>query len=135
MAFYLDEAGLDKVWGKVKAGAGMTMELLWENAKPDSGFSAQTIAVDLSEFSHVMIAHKTSGCAAVASVIVKVGDRAICNANSLLAYDNWYIAFRIANTSETSIAFETGRYNNNKAQSAFDTACVPFRVYGIKGVS
>ena len=102
-----------------------SMELLWENASPGSDFAAQTIALDLSGYDHVIIeaVANVAGWAIVQSFTCRVGVD-----SCLLIPSNAVLNNRSFTTSTTGIRFDGGSSGAN----ALNNCCVPIRIYGIK---
>lgn len=120
-----------KIEDLVNINAGISMELLWENASPTSEFAARIISLDLNPYKIVLI-----------ESILKPGSTQIIN--NLVSKDdslqtvlggftegNYY---RLAQASNTGIQFGNG-YKYITSESANAASCVPLKIYGIKGVS
>lgn len=129
----------------------LSIDLLWENASVNSGFDAQTVQLDLSEYAYVIIQIYTQVCGnAVSSelgsgfyglrnYIAKV--RSITNLDYVLFYgDNESIpsmATRIANIQINGIRFTKSYFVDIGTGSTTPASGIsgskPYRIYGIKG--
>lgn len=110
---------------------GLRMDLLWDNDAPGTSFAAQTVTVDLSGYSHVMIVpifsngNQNPSPPVIAPVIdgtvlgLVVGSGTNNNVGSRTG---------TIDLSAPGITFAGGRYggNNNNAY------CVPMYIYGIR---
>lgn len=120
--------------------AGLSMELLWENASPDSSFSGQTISVDLSGYDFLMIEFltyvKTADYADYHGIVItRVGTK---DNVSGFGETGSYFCFRGFSSNNSGITFETGRYADKYQDdelASSNNLYVPQKIYGIKGVS
>ena len=115
----------------------LSMTLLWENASPTSAFAAQTIALDLSEYSFVLVA--TTSWAPVFRLAM-VGKWAeiqdILDINA--SYSGYiYGCKRGFNVLTTGITFEAAYYKaaNSTTSKLVNDRHIPYKIYGIKGVT
>lgn len=114
-------------------GAMSKWDLLWQNASPASAFAAQTIPVDLTDYDFYVICHKYSTSAQdnlpmciyrvdetkkVFSIISTIGN----------AVGGRHVTYSIANKTLT---FDSAGYNGTANKNEY---CLPFRIYGFKGV-
>ena len=110
---------------------GITMELLWENASPNSEFAAQTVSVDLSGYQMIGLVFKwvsASDWSEQPMEILTKGDyQRLISATA----ETGSVSRRITKVSNTGITF-AGGYANTGAHNA---CCVPTLIYGIKGVA
>ena len=112
-------------------GSGMSMDLLWENASPGSDFAEHSgtnkLKIDWSGYVKYAVEYRTE-YTFYATMEVSVGN------NMAIFY------YKTENNRAgcRSIVFESdglsiyGAFLNG---SANDSYCVPWRIYGIKGVS
>lgn len=110
---------------------GVSMKLLWENASFGSDFAQQTIALDLSGYSAVMITANGES-----SYFVPVGDIA-----KITSFNGYYICRRDVTVSTTGVWFGSvdvaityGTSASHKTENP-SSQCRPYKIYGIKGVS
>lgn len=116
-------------------GAMAEWDLLWENASPTSSFSSQTIPMDLSAYDVVAIAYgifnDSDGAIKFAFAIV---DSPFNSGKAFMdgafAYAGSRNVRRYFVASSTGVDIQAGYYNTGDNA----TACVPYRIYGIKGV-
>ena len=119
----------------------LSMELLWENASPTSGFGGQTINVDMSPYTHFLIyycAYNSENTFESTGIVKKNA-----NTNQMKTFGlrsgtalNWQ--WRRFSVTDAGFTFMTGAYANESNLSAVDTTnnvCIPVAIYGIKGVS
>lgn len=108
---------------KQKLGAKAEMALLWENASPTSNFSAQTIALDLSEYDYVFAQVRgstTNNTVGIGLIRVGTSYAVFCNHGS-----NGASGTRVFNVSATGV--EIGNGVNLQYE-------IPMFIIGIKGV-
>ena len=130
-------------WDKIgfpmpEISEGVQMELLWENASPTSEFAAQTIELNLGEFSHVLL-ESIERISSVANqeqehygTLSKIG-AGICPNGNVGVYG---LGYRRFTTNEDSIIFEDGFFWSTSWKPTLNNVlCVPLKIYGIKGVS
>lgn len=119
-------------------GAGVTMDLLWENPDPTAEFAAQTVELDLSEYTHVAVMFKWSDTANV-YVPVQFFEKGVVATANAFGYNATELQARVVTPSDTAIAFgDGGRWNRGSTTSnivADDTVMIPYRIYGIKNGS
>ena len=114
------------------------MALLWTNGSPTSSFSAQTISVDLSKYSHVCIGFRGwQNDATVSFIIAEVGQAAVHFEVRNATATNQYAAVfqRTATVSATGIAFSacSGKLDiRTQTVSTYNDGLIPFKIYGIK---
>lgn len=127
------DASVDLAIDNAIANAGhMEMELLWENASPTSEFAAQTITVDLSQYTHYevlcLVTNATYKDSIISSGIIPV------NKGALISYGwgdvNTVAHRRITESTLNSITFGGASYN----KTAGNSYVIPQAIYGIKGV-
>ena len=116
---------------------GMSMKLLWENANPTSSFTAQTISLDLSEYTHLIIKVKLldAGERAFSFTLVKKD-----GSKTPLVYANGgnagvQLRYRNATAVDTGVNFTNAYYASGAtAESVNNGVAIPIEIYGIKGV-
>ena len=118
---------------KVLNDSKLSMELLWENASPESSFPPQSIAVDLSEGDLVAISFKSFCVLAFKKGVNRVG------------FVNMYgpaihainINCRTFDICDNSIRFEDGYVflYQNQTIELNNEAAIPTEIYVIKGAS
>lgn len=110
------------------------MKLLWENASIASSFSEQTISLDLTGYDMIYVVfrhHKSSDVEIEASCLVGSRTRG-------LSVVGWaYVRDFTVSTSgvvfKNSIAYQT--YGDANSQYTNNDTLVPYKIYGIKGVT
>lgn len=113
-------------------GGGLSMELLWENASPASTFANQTVPLDTSKFTAVLIEFRSGASNAVripsvmafskGSRYIALGDN---NAGTIITR-----AFAV---NDADIAFSAGyKYSTYKTYTEDNTVVIPVAIYGIK---
>ena len=115
----------------VVSGTGLTKTLLWSNPDTSEQFTAQTVAVDLSSYSLVMIEFILYGTL-MTTVIANIPATTNSIANSAM-YGQRFIGRNFA-VSASGVTFEDGFYVSTY-DGAVNTANVymtPVALYGIK---
>lgn len=110
---------------------GISMKKVWENASRASSFAAQTLSLDLSGYDEVLIYSCLEASTNNDYIVVSrcpIGERAL--AHFTWGDDNVSL-HRFAKTSKTGIEF-LNAYHGGAQDNA---SLMPYRIYGIKGVS
>lgn len=110
---------------------GITMNLLWTNDSPTSNFAAQTVSLDLSGYSAIVVAFATSttsGLYAFSNIALKDGNPWFL---SFLGGASTYRYGRSATVTNTGVEFSNG-YRDGSASSA---QAIPLYIYGIRGIT
>lgn len=115
---------------------------VWDNASPSSSFAAQTIALDLEEYTHILvefvsgapsyiIAKGTSGTVPRINVTsTSANDTVIELFRRPISFDDTAVTFgECYNSMYTTI---TGKFS---ATSVIGTAIKPLKIYGIRGIN
>ena len=106
------------------------MVKLWQNASPDSGFEAQTLSVELSDYDGVSIYYrndKTGTAYQNTGLIPKGNSGAMVYVSSAGKQ-----SIRKFSVTESGITFEAASYDGSDGKKDY---IIPVIVYGIKGVS
>ena len=116
------DENLEKMADNIRNINSSALELLWTNPNPTSNFSAQTVELDLSEYTYVGIT-----CRASTSVPGKRSEL-IFLANKgyvieLVGWDSSINSYRHATASEEGVTFTVVTGANY---------CIPTHIYGIK---
>lgn len=121
---------------------GMSMELIWENARPTSEFAAQLIPLDLSKYDLVYITslYNTSSSTRFSSKIIKKGSYEMLeffmNGTSTTSA-NVSLLSRKTDVSDSGVNFGNmiqKSLNDNTAGTTKNIYVIPVHIYGIKGV-
>ena len=119
-------------------------KLLWTNASSGSAFDAQTVSLDLSEYSYVEILYRAGAGGAwksqVCLVSLTVLLDGVCGSSGTTGGAYCFSVFRTGTVSGTGINFSKAY---TVKQHGTDTAeftennhwAVPFMIFGIKGVT
>lgn len=113
-------------------GIGLDLDLLWENANPKSDFGAQTVVLNLSNYSAVLIKviYQTDASEIYFdNIVLKSG----IEASVIAAYGSHLsgsVLQRSATVSDNGIIFGTGHVQGSNTTGA--KFCVPNKIYGIK---
>ena len=117
----------------------MRMELLWENASPTSAFAAQEIPIDVDPNDY-------DGVIAVVRLDVsgttQVGIYFDSGTNGLAYTAGWYgdragvtyRSFTYEKTTAKRYTVSGGTYFNDLVNTTSNSYCIPYRIYGIKGI-
>lgn len=130
--------GIDINEDGVITTSGVQMELLWENAKPDETFPAQTVEIDLSQYDFVgIVYHDYLNSGTDKLTAIKVGQNTSCQyfRHVQAATEAPYIFERTCDTKANGIVFGntymkiTGTSTLYSDQNA---ALIPTKIYGIR---
>ena len=106
----------------------MRMERAWQNASPTSEFAAQTISLDLSEYDFIMVLymHRVTFQTTLSSTLKKgqLGNLISVTSDNLTGY-------RSVTFTDSGVTFGECIYSKTNSNNGF---CVPYEIYGIKGV-
>lgn len=118
--------------GASGGGGGITMSLLWTNPSPTSSFAAQTVSVDLSGYDAygVLVLFGTSNPNIVPMQVLPC-DSARDGVLSVVARSNNNNGGRLVTFSPTGLTFTACTYNG----SSSNAYCIPYKIYGIKGIT
>ena len=114
----------------------ISMSLLWTNASPSSSFAAQAISLDLSDYDLILIVYNIAGT--IGKYTSAIYEKAVTNnvmsgyyhyADNTTVFQHFERKFYI---SDSSIKFEKAYLQGTEEQNF---AAVPYKIYGIKGVS
>ena len=132
-----------EVSGTLFANGIVSMDLLWENASPTSSFGAQTISLDLQQYTHVLIIYSAkywNGSAESLgrkSETIEVGQTGVLSYGGMGSSGAYYThnSIRAANTTTTEVVFGKN-YTSvlNGAPGSDNANVIPTAIYGIKGI-
>lgn len=116
--------------------AGMSADLLWENASPSSNFANQTVTVDCSDYRSVRIQFSTIlGASSYSWWNIPVGSNGIC-ITGFYPSAGFTVVTRYVAVTKTAIAFgkDLGRVFGSTATNVTGTGeyMIPLTIYGIK---
>lgn len=117
--------GTEEEFAALLAGA-MAMDLLWENASPDSEFPVQTLDIPTTQYRMFWIeARYKTGKLPAGSTIVRYGQA------GLLSMYNGANYYRIFNPNSSGMNVKSGwKYSTSETED--NTVVIPTRIYGIK---
>lgn len=138
----------DNSWGTWKKildeDSGVQMVKLWENASPTSNFLAQTVNLDLSNYKAVLIVFRTSwwdgssehvktGCK---SEMIRKGDIGVLDSAETTKTSPYYTMSkqRVVTLNDTGATFNSGHMGCLNTNGTDNASCIPYIIYGIKGV-
>lgn len=107
--------------------------LLWSNESPTSNFAAQTLELDLSGYSHVLIENSvTSGSSNTYIRRTELFQKGFTATMFNASHFTWMCSRR-ATVSDTGIVFTTGKYGYVGESGQGDGAqyCIPTKIYGV----
>lgn len=113
-----------------------SMDLLWENASPNSDFAAQTLALDVTGYAFIAIVCLYNQDYPTQTTCFFHVDRGTAELSVVYRTDSMYISTRNATVDATGITFGKG-YRQSLAASSTTSDngnCLPLIIYGIKGV-
>lgn len=116
-----------------------TKKLLWSNARPNSEFSAQSLAIDGGYDEYIIEWNDYVGENARSSLSLKKGESVKFCASSIGGGGTnfWVNARQVTSSGDGSshrITFGNGTYKTqgNTSIATTNTAMIPVRIYGIK---
>lgn len=125
----------------ITPGGSFSPTLLWTNSTPNGSFAAQTIPLDLSGYSFVIIEYGVDGVGTLLTSILPVPTlpppAGYSSYNELqgiyVTSSNGRMAKRYLQISSTGIVFGGGtRFDNyNNSNSGDNYVCIPTRIWGI----
>ena len=119
-------------------------KLLWSNASSGSAFDAQTVSLDLSEYSYVEILYRAGAAGAWKSQVCLVGLTVlldgVCGSSGTTGGAYCFSVFRTGTVSGTGInfskAYAVKQHGTDTAEFTENNHwAVPFMILGIKGVT
>jgi uncharacterized repeat protein (TIGR02543 family) len=134
------EAAVAKAIANLGLTGAETKKLLWTNASPTSTFAAQTVSLALSGYDAVEIEYYASTSKAVLDVTKKkIGASSMLTGYLNPQSTNGYINLlsRLFDVTTSGITFKGGfakRTSDSSTTSNNNSYCVPYKIYGIKGV-
>ena len=113
---------------------GISITKLWQNASPTSEFAAQTISVGLSSYTHYMIVYQEH---ATAGLYKNTGFIPVGLKVQLTNFSGCIGCRSMSSATTTALAFNSGEYtaSYNANWTTKNDQCVPYQIYGVKGVS
>ena len=125
----------------ISPGGSFSPTLLWTNSTPNGSFSAQTIPLDLSGYSFVMIEYGVDGVGTLLTSFLPVPTlpppAGYSSYNELqgiyVTGSNGRMAKRYLQITSTGVIFGGGtRFDNyNNSNSGDNYVCIPSRIWGI----
>ena len=113
----------------------MHWDLLWENASPSSSFAAQTVSLDLSNYTFVIIGFRWSDSAnQISWHVCIVGETNKITRADLGATKVW-VARRAVQVSATGVTFADADQGSSTSDPYTTNAeLIPVLIYGIRGI-
>lgn len=112
--------------------AGVSMKLLWTNPNPTANFAAQTVSLDLSGYDAYGVVSMFSASYQYTMPLCvfpcDINHKAYVMCNARTANNT---GGRLINFSTTGLAFEAASYSG----STNNSYCIPYKIYGIRGIS
>lgn len=114
----------------VIAPAGLTVDLVWTNANISASFNAQTLALDLSDYTFVYIYFVTLNTGTDYNGLLIQMDEM----GEMFATAGNVIRMRFATVSSTGIDFTIAKYQSTAYNAWADSgaSCVPYKIFGLK---
>lgn len=116
----------DNIFPLAYAQGGMKMDLLWTNPSPTSDFAAQTVPLDLSEYSMLIIVTEVTSLWAASYCFPKILNKAF--ALHFVTENNSNSRIRAVTFTSSGVEFGNGM-NNGSTNNAEQK---PKYIYGIK---
>lgn len=119
----------DSSWKALSgSGGGASWVSLWDNPDPSSNFSAQTVPLDLSDWTFIAIVTQYSTTSDNEAVhLIRVGGKSSMDTGSIAS--TMYFTKRSATVTSSGITFTTG-YRNTTGTSGVNY-CIPVAIYGV----
>lgn len=119
----------DSSWKALSgSGGGASWVSLWDNPDPSSNFSAQTVSLDLSDWTFIAIVTQFSTSHDYESVnMVRVGGKSALETANL--FSTQYTAKRSAEVTSSGVTFSTG-YRDTTGTTGTNY-CIPIAIYGV----
>ena len=113
----------------------MCWDLLWENASPTSSFATQTVNIDLSDYTFVLVGIRWSTSADQISwqvcIVGETNKVTRCDAAS----SKVWVARRNIQVTASGVTFEDADQGNSTSDPSTNNGeVIPVSIYGIKGV-
>lgn len=111
---------------------GVTMKLLWTNPNPDSNFAAQTVSVNLSGYDFFAIVPIFSVASPnIIPMQVFTCDDSTSHVLAITARSNSNNGGRLITFSTSGLTFTSATYSG----STNNSYAIPYKIYGIRGIS
>ena len=119
----------DSSWKALSgSGGGASWASLWDNPDPSSNFSAQTVPLDLSDWTFIAIVTQYSTTSDNEAVhLIRVGGKSSMDTGSIAS--TMYFTKRSATVTSTGVTFTTGYRNTTGTTGA--NYCIPVAIYGV----
>ena len=123
--------------------AALETELLWENPSPTSSFAAQTVSLDLSEYSKIIIEFNSDTPSGVRDIQTIINPVVVGKGGVAIRFggvqDKYLgnIHFRYYQTTNSSITFDNSYYQGwtGTTTTLNNNFVIPYRIYGIKSTA
>ena len=124
------DAALSEIARQLSESSNVAIDLLWENASLNSSFAAQTITLDLSKYTLLLISYRDLGGGYVGNIFIPVNDS---ECGYYTATRGGFL-YRNANASQNSLQFHDGAIavSINGSWSQNNEVMIPGFVYGVK---
>lgn len=109
----------------------LSMELVWENSYPNDVFVAQTLNLDLTAYSHIVVDFSFRTNIATTYSVTHLGKKGTVSVMDLSDAANSAMLYRTAKINDGGVEFSS-TYRSGVEGS--DDYMVPLTIYGIKGV-
>ncbi len=109
----------------------LSMKLLWTNPDPTSSFAAQTLQIDLSNYSAVEVIYRHFGDVGETGYGAMLCIKGLTSGILVISYSNNRNGVRMASPTDAGVTFSTCLYNN----AVNNNYGVPLYIFGIKGIT
>ena len=117
----------------IAENAGVQMEVLWENASPTSAFSAQTIALNLTDYDNLVMVVQNSGGYGLSMMLEKNLTMLFFSFGNVLNAGNTDFYRRDIKATNGGIEVSACNMKSGSTTSINNNTLVPTYLYGIKG--
>ncbi len=112
---------------------GVSVDLLWTNSDPSASFAAQTVALDLSGYSMVMITFVWGSAGEWFTQVFEMDHKSIAfRADRANSGGRLYNCIRPVTTSSTGVVFGAATEGNGSSTSTTNGNIIPAKIYGVK---
>lgn len=112
---------------------GLDMDLLWTNSAPTSSFSAQTVSVDLSKYSLVLLLMNGDDTTQKYYIFAPLGETTSYQYQSEASTGVWF-HFRSITATTSGVTFGDAYDHayNSWGRSTNNLRAIPYQIYGVR---
>ena len=127
------DAALAEIARQLSEGGGVKIDLIWENASPNSSFVIGTVKINnIADYDGVFVEFKDNSESYLANATSFVFSK---NFSVQTVGFNVYARIRSITITSNGVSFSTAYKYPNNVETQDDSQLVPVKIYGIKGVT